>query len=113
MHIETEDYTARFDPERQQVTLTGYLRLNGIEAYQPIMDLLLAAIDRAKTCTIDLRELEFLNSSGISMLSMFVVQARDRTGTKLVLVGSQSILWQNRSLANLKRLMPDLAIELI
>ncbi|NJK99833.1 MAG: hypothetical protein HC838_01505 [Spirulinaceae cyanobacterium RM2_2_10] len=111
--IETEDYKAYFDPEASQVVLAGFLRLSGIDAYQPIMDLLLAAAEQTESCTVDLHELEFLNSSGISMLSMFVVRIRDSVTTKLSFVGSKKVLWQVRSLKNLKRLMPNLEITLL
>lgn len=111
MILETEDYKAQYNSETATVFLEGFLRLNGIEAYQPIMDLLLAATD-SSTCTVDLQKLEFLNSSGISMLSMFVVKVRDKGQIQLCFRGTESILWQTRSLKNLKRLMPDLTIEL-
>jgi hypothetical protein len=61
---------------------------------------------------LDLRELEFLNSSGITMLSRFVIQARDRTGIDLQVVASEAVPWHARSLKNLQRLMPSLSIRL-
>lgn len=110
--IETEDYRVYYQVDQSTVFLEGFLRLDGIEAYQPVMDLLLTAVE-AEQCTVDLHQLEFLNSSGISMLSMFVVKARDRGTTQLSFRGSEAILWQTRSLKNLKRLMPDLTIEML
>jgi len=77
------------------------------------MDLLLTAVEQSPTLTLNLQELEFLNSSGISMLSMFVVKVRDRGVTQLVLQGSNKILWQTKSLRNLQRLMPGLTLELV
>ncbi|MDA0269075.1 MAG: hypothetical protein VKJ09_08255 [Leptolyngbya sp.] len=109
--IQTEDFTAHYDPTENTVFLKGFLRLNGIEAYQPVMDLLLSALDQAPACIVDLSGLEFLNSSGISMLSMFVVRVRDRGDIALTFRGSNQVLWQTRSLKNLKRLMPTLTIE--
>jgi hypothetical protein len=61
---------------------------------------------------LDLRELEFLNSSGITMLSRFVIQARDRTGIDLQVLASEAVPWHARSLKNLQRLMPSLSIRL-
>lgn len=110
--IETEDYRVYHQAETATVFLEGFLRLDGMEAYQPIMNLLLAAA-QGETCTVDLHQLEFLNSSGISMLSMFVVKVRDRATTRLRFRGSEGILWQTRSLKNLKRLMPALQIEML
>ncbi len=110
--IETEDYRVYCQPEAATVVFEGFLRLDGMAAYEPIMDLLLAAAG-GEVCSVDLHQLEFLNSSGISMLSMFVVKVRDRGTTRLSFRGSQAILWQTRSLKNLKRLMPDLQIEML
>ncbi|WP_008312363.1 slr1659 superfamily regulator [Leptolyngbya sp. PCC 6406] len=111
--IQTEDFIAHHDADAQTVFLQGFLRLNGIEEYQPIMSLLLGAIDQTTSCIVDLSKLEFLNSSGISMLSMFVVRVRDRGNVNLVFRGSNKVLWQTRSLKNLKRLMPALTIDLL
>ena len=76
------------------------------------MDLLLDALKRSPSLNLNLRELEFLNSSGISMLSMFVVKVRSQGDVQLVLQGSNKILWQTKSLRNLQRLMPSLQLEL-
>ena len=109
--IKTEDYNIWHDPENSTIFFRGFLRLDGMEEYQPVMDLLLKSIEQATTLTLNLRELEFLNSSGISMLSMFVVRVRQQGDVQLVLQGSDKILWQTKSLKNLQRLMPSLTLE--
>ena len=111
MDIRTDDYSIRHDSESGTVHFRGFLRLDGMEKYQPIMDILLNAVAESSTFTIDLRELEFLNSSGISMLSMFVVKVRDKGTINLVLRGSDKVLWQTKSLKNLQRLMPSLTLN--
>ncbi|MDX2244767.1 MAG: hypothetical protein NW224_29175 [Leptolyngbyaceae cyanobacterium bins.302] len=111
MDIKTDDYSIRYDPESATVFFRGFLRLDGMEKYQPVMDVLLNAAEQSPDFTIDLRDLEFLNSSGISMLSMFVVRIRDKGTVHLTLKGSEKILWQTKSLKNLQRLMPGLALE--
>lgn len=110
MDIKTDDYSIRHDSEAATVFLRGFLRLDGMEKYQPVMDVLLAAVEQSAALTIDLRELEFLNSSGISMLSMFVVKVRDKGDVNLTLKGSDKVLWQTKSLKNLQRLMPSLTL---
>lgn len=110
MDIATDDYRVWFEPSTSTVFFKGFLRLNGMEAYQSILDLLLKAIETHETCTLNLKELEFLNSSGISMLSMFVVKVRQRDETQLIFQGSDTILWQTKSLKNLQRLMPSLVL---
>jgi hypothetical protein len=59
---------------------------------------------------LDLRELDFLNSSGITMFSRFVIEARDHIGINLQFIASEAVPWQARSLKNLQRLMPSLNI---
>ncbi len=113
MEIKGDDYVVRYDAAMDKVSFQGLLRLNGMVEYRPVMELLLKAIEQTTTVTIDLQELEFLNSSGISMLSMFVVKARDKGDVQLILQGSNKILWQTKSLKNLQRLLPSLRLELI
>lgn len=111
MKIETEDYTVWHDHSAETVHIQGILRLSGMQEYQPVMDLLLTAVDDADQFTLNLQELEFLNSSGISMLTMFVIKVRQQGNVALQIQGSQSTLWQTKSLKNLQRLMPSLSLE--
>lgn len=111
MDMKTEDYNIWHEPESATVFFQGFLRLDGMEEYQPVMDLLVSVLGQSATFTLNLRELEFLNSSGISMLSMFVVKVREKGDIQLVLQGSDQILWQTKSLKNLQRLMPGLKLE--
>jgi anti-anti-sigma factor len=111
MEIKTDDYRVWYDPENSIVSCSGYLRLDGTEEYQPIMELLIAAINDQPTIIINLRELEFLNSSGISMLSMFVIKVRQNGNIQLIFEGSNKILWQTKSLKNLQRLMPNIKLN--
>jgi hypothetical protein len=113
VEIKTDDYSIWYEEATSTVLFRGFLRLDGIEEYQPVLDLLLTVVEQSPTLTLNLQELEFLNSSGISMLSMFVVKVRDRGVSQLVLQGSNKILWQTKSLRNLQRLMPGLTLELV
>lgn len=111
MDIKTDDYRVWYDPEANTVFFQGFLRLDGMEAYSPVMSLLLEAVENQPQITLNLRQLEFLNSSGISMLSMFVVKVRQRGDVQLYLQGAENVLWQTKSLKNLQRLMPGLQLE--
>jgi hypothetical protein len=111
VEIKTDDYSIWHDPESSTVFFRGFLRLDGMEEYEPVMQLLLDALERSSQFHLNLRDLEFLNSSGISMLSMFVVKVREKGNVQLTLQGSDKILWQTKSLKNLQRLMPSLTLE--
>lgn len=111
--ITTEDYHIWLDSEQRTVYFQGFLRLEGMKEYQPIMDMLLAILTDVPDLILNLEALEFLNSSGISMLSMFVMKVRGQTEATLTLRGAKSILWQTKSLRNLQRLMPSLTLEFV
>lgn len=111
--IITEDYHIWLEPDQKIVYFQGFLRLEGMKEYQPIIEMLLAILTDVPDLTLNLEALEFLNSSGISMLSMFVMKVRGQTGTSLTLRGAKSILWQTKSLRNLQRLMPSLILEFV
>ena len=110
MRIAGEKHTAEFLPESSCVELRGNYRLNGLVEYQPIYELLLHAANESENLTIDLRQLVFLNSSGIAMLSKFVLEARKQPERKLVVKASNDIPWQSKSLKNLQRLYPALEL---
>lgn len=121
-NIGDKDYQVVYEPETQTVTFDGVLSLSSTKEYAPIAELLekvlreLSASDTAAAATppqltLNLATLEFLNSSGINVLSRFVIRARDAAQVQLVVQGSKTVIWQTRSLKNLQRLMPALAIE--
>lgn len=112
MEIKTADYNICYDSGNAAVKFDGSLRLSGMEEYGPIVELLnqVAENDPPKI-TLNLRQLEFLNSSGISMLSKFVIKVRQKKNVNMLVQGSKGIPWQGKSLKNLQRLMPDLILE--
>lgn len=131
MEIKTEDYSVSYDPEapiletqspeaqipRAQIprapiiTCRGTLRLSGTEDYAPIAALLDQALaTQPVRLILDLQELKFLNTSGINVLSKFVIKVRQQESIQLTIHGSHAISWQGRSLKNLQRLMPSLQL---
>ncbi len=111
MRITGDKHTAEFLPETSTVELRGNYRLNGLTEYQPIYELLTHAATVSPQLTIDLRQLVFLNSSGIAMLSKFVLEARKQPEKHLTMHASNDIPWQSKSLKNLQRLWPALELN--
>jgi hypothetical protein len=100
------------EEDNSSVIFKGALRLTGMEDYVPILEMLKATLtNRPELVVLDLRELDFLNSSGITMFSRFVIEARDRAVVHLQFLASEAVPWQARSLKNLQRLMPSLKID--
>ena len=113
MEIKTEDYNIRYDEASHNIIFDGSLRLNGSAEYASISELLSSvAVREPEKIVLDLRELSFLNSSGISILSKFVINVRKRKNIQMVVIGAKKNPWQSKSLKNLQRLMPSLKLEL-
>ena len=113
MTIQTDAYTVTANEENATVTLNGTLRLQGRDQYKPIFVLLMESASwREGKLTIDMRELIFLNSSGISALSLFVIEMR-KIGKHIEVIGSDSITWQSRSLKNFQRLYEKVEITIV
>jgi hypothetical protein len=113
LEVKDEDYRVWHDTNNRVVFCEGSLRLGGAEEYAPITQILEQSIAHPPIeLTLDLMGLEFLNSSGINMLSKFVIKARQKAGVKITVKGSEAIPWQGKSLKNLQRLMPSLVLEI-
>lgn len=113
MEINTKDYSILYDSVTETVTCCGSFRLSQMEEYAPIVQLLNEVADgEPKIITLDLRKLEFLNSSGINIISKFVIKVRQQKNIQIAVKGSKQIPWQGKSLKNLQRLMPTLSLEL-
>jgi hypothetical protein len=112
--ISGETFEIQLAEDNSTVIFKGALRLTGMEDYAPILAMLKETLtDVSAAVVIDMRELDFLNSSGITMFSRFVIEARNRTHIGLQFIASETIPWQARSLKNLQRLMPAIRVELI
>jgi hypothetical protein len=113
MEIKTEDYSVTHNSETATVVCKGSLLLSSAEEYMPILQLLNNAAEQNPTAfTLDVKELEFLNSSGINMFTKFVIGVRKKTDWQITAVGYEDIPWQVRFLKNLQRLLPALTIKL-
>jgi len=112
MEVVGGDYRVGVDPESRTAAFSGTLRLNGADEYAPIQQMLddLLSANRGGDCTWDLRELQFLNSSGINMLYQLVIKARRLGDVQMRVIGSQDVAWQGKSLGNMTRFMPGLEL---
>ncbi|MEM7795283.1 MAG: hypothetical protein AAF579_12650 [Cyanobacteria bacterium P01_C01_bin.118] len=117
MEIKGKEYEVVYESAVATVTFKGELALMGMGEYPPIANLLEQCLEDATSqdpsqLTLDLRELKFLNSSGINVISKFVIKVRRSTKVAMTIRGSDTIPWQSKSLVNLKRLMPGMVVEL-
>lgn len=111
MNIEGENYAVTHDKDTGTVSFSGTIRLGGMQEYTSVLDLLNTALEEAQNAIIiDVQGLNLLNSSGITMLSKFVIGCRGKK-SKVKIIASSNIPWQGKSLKNLQRLLPT--IELV
>ncbi len=112
MKIEGRDYKVYFDGE-------GTLKISGKlaempEKYEEIEEFFekaLAAISGANNTelVLDLRELRFLNSSGIKSICVsLVMEADDIKGLHLKIYCSNSFTWQVETIPTFKDLMENI-----
>lgn len=113
MEVKGENYNVWYDNGNSAVNFSGTLRLTGMKDYAPILDLLNNIAEKQPgQIILNLQQLEFLNSSGISMLSKFIIGMRKRKSSQMIILASQDIPWQGKSLKNLQRLLPTLKLEI-
>ncbi len=115
--IQTSDFTVYFEASEQTVVLMGSLRLNAAPEYEPISQLMTQALEKLvsngkPTLVLDVRDLKFLNSSGINLLYQFVLKVRKQGGIGLKVLGSSSNAWQTKSLGNMTKFMPTLQLDI-
>ncbi len=110
--IRGDEYTITYDPITATVTCQGTFRQYGMTGYESIEHMLeQVAEQKAPVITIDLKKLEFLNSSGINAFSKFIITVRNYAVSRIVIFGNPDISWQIRSLENLQRLMPNIQVR--
>ncbi len=92
------------------VRCAGTLDMRGKEGYRQIADLLDTAageIASGSSVTLDVKDLEFLNSSGITTIGGFIIKLRNKGGIRLGVLCSHIHTWQARSMKGLEKLMPE------
>ena len=113
MEVSGEDYRVFYNSTTATVACQGSLRLYGTAGYSDIAELLNTVADQNPAILIlDVRQLEFLNSSGLNTISKFIIRVRNNNVSKLIIKGTRQIPWQSKTLGSLQRLMTDLKVEL-
>ncbi|MCB9760056.1 MAG: hypothetical protein H6739_09505 [Alphaproteobacteria bacterium] len=111
LEMKGSGYRVWFEPASATVHMEGTLRLNTGE-YAPLTALLNEVIATGTAAlTLHVRELVFLNSSGINTLYKFALALRKRGGVKLTVLTKKDVSWQSRSLPNLQRFYAEVEFE--
>jgi hypothetical protein len=111
MILKAGDATLQFDSSTNTMTFSGSMRLANMKEYDQISHFLKEHIHAStQHATLDLKELQFLNSSGITTLSLFILNCKKASGPGLKVLGNNEISWQQKSLINFKKLWNEVDI---
>ena len=112
MEVRGAGFLVCYAQEKATVVCEGVLDLRGKAGYGEILELLEQAVATdSPLVTLDLKDLEFLNSSGITTLGGFIIKLRDRGQGRLRVLCSNKYTWQSRSMRGLQKLMPEMELE--
>ncbi len=109
MEIKEPAYSVLYDAVTHTVKFKGTFNIRGSEGYKEITAMLNkveAQLSPPAEIVVDVRETEFLNSSGITALGKFTIRLRQKTGVSLTVLCSNKQSWQEYSMKGLERLMP-------
>ena len=116
MEIKDQDYSVIFSKANATISFTGSIRLQNLPAYETIKTLLRDAYSEVggSLLALDMKDLNFVNSSGITTLSMFIIDSRKKEGgAKIKVIGNNTVSWQIKSLANFQKLWDSVQIEMV
>lgn len=110
MEIAGDKYRVVYDPAVSVVAFQGILRLKD---RFPLTKRLIDAVAEAdpKEVTLDVRQLEFLNSNGVVLLFKFIADLHDLTSGQIIVRGSMRYSWQVRWLKDMSKFMPELQLD--
>jgi hypothetical protein len=110
MEIAGDKYRIVYDPAVSIVAFQGILRLKGrFPLNKQLIDAVAAAAP--KVVTLGVRQLEFLNSSGVVLLFKSIADLHDLTSSQIIVRGSTRYPWQVKWLRDMSKFMPELQLD--
>jgi hypothetical protein len=98
--------------EAARSVIRGVLRLESVDSYHVVFGPARTSLTLPQASyTLDVTGVSLMNSSGIRALANLVLLAKQH-GTTLVILGSQAIAWQRKTMASLSSLYEHLEIRL-
>jgi len=98
--LSNNDYCIEFSENSHKIAIKGTMRLPGHVYRESISPEILTFTEKIATdIELDLSELEYLNSSGISCISMYLTAIKD-TEQAVTIVGNRNFSWQSMSIEN-------------
>lgn len=112
MEFSTDTARISYDEAINTLSFSGKLRSPDPQVYRKIAELLnKASITNKSSMIWDVRALKDMDSAGLAILYRFVAQQRGNNEYNLKVKANSKVYWQERSLSNLKKIMPRLQLE--
>jgi len=109
MEIQGPAYSVSYNAGTNTVKYKGTFNIRGNEGYKEISAMLNKIEEQLSPpseVVFDIRETEYLNSSGITTMGKFVIRLRQKTGVSIIVLCSKQQSWQEYSVNGLQKLMP-------
>ena len=104
--------TITYEETNSLLVFDGSMRLANMQEYDVVAEFLKESTDSSPTdLTLDLRSLRFLNSSGITTLSLFILTCKKHGNPQITVLKNDNISWQQKSITNFKKLWDDVEIK--
>ncbi len=104
--------TITFEETESLLVFEGSMRLANMKEYDVVTDFLKESSETSpQNLTMDLRSLKFLNSSGITTLSLFILTCKKNNQPQITVLKNDNISWQQKSVTNFKKLWDDVEIK--
>lgn len=110
--LEAGDSKLVFDEGSKLITISGSMRLANIQEYDKIKQFLFDSCQGISDVKVDVSKLEFLNSAGITTLSMFILTKKKEANINVTFIGSKSVFWQEKALENFGKLWPEVKVDI-
>ena len=98
-------------PSSSESVVSGTLRLSSPNEYESVFQSIKDDLDACKDeYVIDISQLIYLNSSGLTSLARLFIQARNQE-IKLIIKASKDIPWQDKTIPSLQKLYSKISVQ--
>ncbi len=113
MELTAGESILKFDKQNSILIMQGSMRLANLTEYDKVLKFLNEITNMVSdVLTVDMKNLTFLNSSGITTLSMYILGIKKIGKPKIIVLGSNKVSWQDKSLNNFHKLWADVTITI-
>ncbi len=109
--LQAGDAEITFDNTASLLTFKGSMRLANMKEYDIVADFLKDACAHCpEKLILNLEQLKFLNSSGITTLSLFILNCKKMSNPQITVQGNNNVSWQQKSISNFQKLWSEVEI---